>query len=89
MNKDIKDGTQCQCSGTHKDHDPWVPETHKKVNNLESLIEFSYDCINFMSQHLRESSLLHEDNIEGLMQKKCNSSALAMELRLIYIKPFT
>ena len=38
MNKSISDGTHSQCSGIHKDHGPWVPGTHKEVNNFESLI---------------------------------------------------
>ena len=37
MNKNINVGIQCQCSGTHKDQGPWVPGTHKDVNNSESL----------------------------------------------------
>ena len=27
--KNIKDGTHCQCFGTHKDHGPWIPGTQK------------------------------------------------------------
>ena len=37
MNKNINDGTYSQCSVTHRDHGPWVPGTHKVVNNFESL----------------------------------------------------
>ena len=28
-NKKFDDGTHSQCSGTHKDHGPWVLGTHK------------------------------------------------------------
>ena len=37
MYKNINDGTHSQSSGTHKDHGPWVPVTHKEVNDFESL----------------------------------------------------
>ena len=31
-------GTHCQCHGTHKDHGPLVPGTHKDLNNFESML---------------------------------------------------
>ena len=38
-NTNINDGTHSQWSGTHNNHCLWVPGTHKKVNNFESLVD--------------------------------------------------
>ena len=35
--KNINDGTHSRCSGTHKDHGPWAPGTHKAVNKFDPL----------------------------------------------------
>ena len=40
INKNISDGTHSQCCGTHKDLDPWIPGTHKEVDNFEALTIF-------------------------------------------------
>ena len=45
MYKIINDGTHSQCSGTHNDHGPWVPGTHKEVNNFKSLPYLSFGFV--------------------------------------------
>ena len=49
MDKNISDGTHFQCFGTHEDHGLWVPGTHKKVNNFESLAQLSCHVQNFIA----------------------------------------
>ena len=45
MYENINDGTYSECSGTHKDHGPWVPGTHKEVNNFESVWQCFMEAI--------------------------------------------
>ena len=96
MNKNIiNDGTHSQFSGTHKDHGPWVPGTHKEVNNFESLGEYS-EISTMINQHWlrkwfcavkQKEPPTGQWQVDGLVQERRNSIANALELRLSCNKP--
>ena len=79
LTKHINDGIHSQCIGIHKDHGPWVPGTHKQVNDFESLhlyVEFIHGDI--------LGKLCMKDTIVDILEKIDNAMMAPHCVKLDY-----